>query len=172
VKPVPHQGPVPHPAPHHAGAIGRAEVPRSPHNGPAATDILLFIEQRFGKRLGAADQADVLRALDLDGAAAADFILAYAEAFKVDIAGFEPAFHHRDAGRAGRFGWPIRVPMLFGVRFPIPVSTLALAARSGVWPLRYPILRPQPVRDWINWVIVLVALPIFVALILLVWRAV
>ncbi len=140
-------------------------------NGPSAQDIVLFIEARFGKRLTALQQADVLGALDLDGAEAVTFTQAFAQEFKVEMAGYEPAFHHRDPGRAGRFGWPLAVPMLFGVRLPIAVSTLARAAQTGHWPLRYPYLRPVPMRDWVNWVIVLVALPIFVALMLIVWRS-
>jgi hypothetical protein len=141
-------------------------------NGPSAQDILLFIETRFGKRLTALEQADVLAALDLDGEAAVKFTEGFAQEFKVEMAGYEAAFHHRDAGRAGRFGWPIPVPMLFGVRLPIAVSTLTDAAQTGRWPLRYPFLRPVPVRDWVNWAIVLVALPIFVALILFIWRSI
>lgn len=140
-------------------------------NGPEAQDIVLFIETRFGKRLTPVQQADVLAALDLDGTEAEGFAQAFAQEFKVEMAGYEPAFHHRDAGRAGRFGWPVPVPHLFGVRLPIAVSTLALAAQTGRWPLRYPYLRPVPVRDWVNWVIVLVALPILVAAILLIWRS-
>jgi hypothetical protein len=140
-------------------------------NGPGPQDIVLFIETRFGKRLTALEQADVLAALDLDGAEAVGFAQDFAQEFKVEMAGYEPAFHHRDAGRAGRFGWPIPVPMLFGVRLPIAVTTLAEAAQNGRWPLRYPYLRPVPVRDWVNWVIVLLALPILVAVILLVWRS-
>lgn len=139
-------------------------------NGPAAQDILVFIESRFGRRLTALEQADVLAALDLDGDAASGFLAAFAQEFRVEMAGLEPPFHHRDQGRAGRFGWPIPVPLLFGVRLPIPVSTLVTAAQSGRWPVYYPFLRPVPVRDWINWVIVLVALPIFVAALLFVWR--
>lgn len=141
-------------------------------NGPAAEDIVLFVENRYGQRLSTVEQADVLRALDLDGAEAAAFLAAFAQEFRVEMAGFEAPFHHRDEGRAGRFGWPVPVPMLFGVRLPIPVSTLALAAQKGIWPVRYPYLRPVPVRDWVNWAIVLIALPLFVAALIFVWRAI
>jgi hypothetical protein len=132
-------------------------------NGPAPEDILLFIEQRHRQKLGPVAAADVFGALDLDGAAAAEFMADYAREFSVDLAGYEPAFHHRDALRAGRFGWPIAVPHLFGVRLPLPVSTLAQAAQSGRWPVRYPILQPVQGHDWLNWLLVLVALPVLVA---------
>jgi hypothetical protein len=33
------------------------------------------------------------------------------------------------------------------------------------------VLEPRPVRDWVNWVLVLGALPLLVALLLLLWRA-
>jgi hypothetical protein len=141
-------------------------------NGPAAADILLFIEQRHSKVLGPVAAADVFAALDLDGAAAAEFMADYAREFSVDLTGYEPAFHHRDALRAGRFGWPIPVPHLFGVRLPLPVSTLTQAAQTGRWPLRYPILQPVQGRDWLNWLLVLVALPLLVGLGLALLRAV
>ena len=140
-------------------------------NGPADEDILLFIERRQGRKPGVAERADLLAALDLDGAKAEAFMADFATAFGVDMAGYEPAFHHRDAGRAGRFGWPVPVPHLFGVRMPLAVSTLARAARDGKWPLRYPVLRPVPMRYWVNWVLALVALPLLVGLLILLWRS-
>lgn len=141
------------------------------HNGPRDEDILLFIEQRTGRRLAVTERADILAALDLDGARAEAFMADYAKAFGVDLAGYEPTFHIRDASRSGRFGWPVPVPHLFGVRLPLAVSTLALAARRGDWPLRYPVLPPRPARDWINWVLVLAVLPLLVAGLILIWRA-
>ncbi len=136
-------------------------------NGPAPEDILLFIEQRYGRRLTAVEAADVLAALDLDGDKAESFMTEYALAFGVDLAGYEPGFHHRAAGRAGRFGWPIPVPHLFGLRIPVPVSILARAAQTGFWPVQYPVLQPVPVRDWLNWPLTLVALPVLAAF--LIW---
>ena len=141
------------------------------HNGPGAEEVLAFIAAQSGQRLGPLERADVLRALDLEGEAAERFMVAFAQAFDVDLKGYESAYHHRDRRRAGRFGWPLPVPFLFGLRMPIPVSTLVQAARSGQWPLRYPVLEPRPVRDWVNWVLVLGALPLLVALLLLLWRA-
>ncbi|MEF3048832.1 hypothetical protein [Pseudotabrizicola sp. L79] len=140
-------------------------------NGPRDEDILLFIEQHTGRKLGVLERADIFAALDLDGAKAETLMADYAKAFKVDMAGYEPAFHHRDAKRAGRFGWPVPIAPLFGVRMPLPVSTLALAARRGDWPLRYPLLTPRPVRDWINLALVLAALPILAAALIWLWRA-
>ena len=133
---------------------------------------MLFIEQQTGRRLKAWEQADILAALDLDGQAAAAFLAAFAKTYGVDMAGYEPGYHHRDRGRAARFGWPVQVPLLFGVRVPLPVTTLVLAARSGAWPLRYPVLSPVPVRDWVNWPLVLVALPLLAALLLMAFRAI
>ena len=133
-------------------------------NGPRDEDILAFIQKRSGRKLGALDRADVLSALQLDGAEAEGFMTDFGMAFDVDLAGYDPAFHHHVGSRAGRFGWPIAVPYLFGVRMPVAVSTMALAARKGKWPLRYPVLSAKPARDWINWLIVLALLPSFVAL--------
>lgn len=140
-------------------------------NGPGDEDILLFIEQRSGRRLSPLERADVLAALDLDGAAAVAFMADFSRVFQVDLAGYEAAFHHRDPSRAGRFGWPIPVPHQFGVRLPIGVATLALSARRGAWPLRYPVLKPRPAHDWVNWLLVLGALPVLVAVLILLWRA-
>ena len=139
-------------------------------NGPRDEDILLFIERRTGQRLGPLERADILAALDLDGAAAAAFMADFATAFEVDLAAYEADYHHRDTGRAGRFGWPLPVPHLFGLRLPLAVSTLAQAARRGTWPLRYPLLRPAPPRDWINWVLVLTALPLVAGGLLMLFR--
>lgn len=139
-------------------------------NGPGEADILEFIATRTGRRLSALERADVLRALDLEGEAAEAFMVAFGHAFGVDLKGYEAAYHHRDGARAGRFGWPLPVPLLFGLRIPVAVSTLAEAARSGRWPLRYPVLEPRPARDWVNWVLVLGALPVLVTGLLLIWR--
>lgn len=142
------------------------------HNGPRDEDILDFIERRNGRKLGPLDRADVFAALDLDGQAAQDFMADFAKEFTVDLSGYEAAFHHHDAARAGRFSWPLPVPMMFGVRVPVAVSILAQAARSGNWPLRYPFLQPKPANDWVNWVLVLTALPLVVAVGLLILRSI
>lgn len=135
-------------------------------NGPRDEDILAFIQKRSGRKLGVLDRADVLGALHLDGAEAEGFMTDFGTAFDVDLAGYEPAFHHHVGSRAGRFSWPVPVPHLFGVRMPIAVSTMTLAAGKGKWPLRYPVLSPKPIRDWINWLIVLALLPALVAVLL------
>lgn len=139
-------------------------------NGPGREDILLFIERQTGKRLRPAAEADVLLALDLDGAEAAQFMQAFASAFGVDLAGYEAAFHHRDRHRVIRPNWPFPAPHLFGVRFPIPVSTLAEAARTGRWPMHYPMMTPAASRQWVNAPLLLMGLPIVAALALAVFR--
>lgn len=139
-------------------------------NVPDDSAILAFIERHAGRVPDVTGRADVLAALDLDGRQAEDFMKAFAREFSVALAGYEPAFHHRDAARAARFGWPLAVPPQFGIRLPIAVSTLGMAAREGRWPLRYPLLRPVPVRDWVNWLLVLVALPLVVAGLILIFR--
>lgn len=135
-------------------------------NGPRDEDILAFLQERTGRKLGVLERADVFAALDLDGDAAESLMTDFGLRFEVDLAGYEPAFHHHVGSRAGRFSWPLSVPYLFGMRMPVAVSTMALAARLGKWPLRYPVLAPRPARDWLNWVLVLVVLPILVAMIL------
>ncbi len=140
-------------------------------NGPGREDILGFIAQETGHRLHPVDEADIFDACDLDGARADAFMAAFVHRFAVDLAGFEPAFHHRDAGRSARFGWPMGVPHRFGVRLPLALSTLLQAAQTGRWPVHYPQLLPTPARDWLNWPLVLVALPVGVGLLLWVFRA-
>lgn len=132
-------------------------------NGPAREDILHFIESRHGQKLVAGQAADVFRALDLDGKRATDFMADFAQQFHTDLTGYEPAFHHRDATAAGRLGWPIAVPHRFGVRLPVSVSDLTLAAQTGRWHLRYPNLQPVTPRDWLNWPLVVAALPVLAA---------
>lgn len=133
-------------------------------NGPTRDDVLAFLQAHTGRRPDAWQEADILAAYDLDGARAEAFMAAYASTFAVDLAGYEPRFHHRGAARAARFGWPVSVAYRFGVRLPIPLSTLTAAAQTGHWPLRYPQLLPIASRDWVNWPIVLLALPLGVAL--------
>ncbi len=132
-------------------------------NGPGREDIVVFIERRTGRRLTAAQQADVLPALDLDGAAAEGFFAAFAAEFSVDLTGLEPRFHHRDEARVRRPGWPIAPPLLFGVRLPVSVSTLAQAAQTGRWPVVYPALTVARSRQWLNVPLVLIGLPLLAA---------
>lgn len=133
-------------------------------NGPERTDILAFIEARSGRRLTPAQQADVLTALDADGDAATAFMASFAAAFGVDLTGYDPRFHHRDATSVMRPGWPFAPPPLFGVRLPLAVSTLVQAAQSGRWPLVYPVLSVAPSRQWLNVPLVLIGLPFLAAL--------
>jgi hypothetical protein len=135
-------------------------------NAPGPEEIQRFVERRHGRRLGPLEASDVLAALDLDGAGAEAFMAEFAQSFEVDLAGYEPQFHHRDVARAGRLGWPMPVPLLFGVRLPVAVSVLAEAAASGRWPVRYPQLAPVRGRDWLNAPFVLAALPVAAAAIL------
>lgn len=144
---------------------------RDGSNRPGREDVLAFLEAQTGRRPVAWEEADLLAAYDLDGARAEGFMADFARSFGVDLAGYEAAFHHRDAALAARFGWPLPVPHRFGLRLPLGLSTLTDAAQSGVWPLRYPHLTPAPARDWVNWALVLVALPVAVALILWAFRA-
>ncbi|MDR7123281.1 hypothetical protein J2X53_000087 [Pseudorhodobacter sp. 4114] len=123
----------------------------------------MFIERRSGRRLSAVQEADVLAALDLDGDAASGFMDAFATGFGVDLSGYAPAFHHRDEGRVLRPGWPIAPPHLFGVRLPVSVSTLTLAAQTGRWPVIYPVLPPAPSRQWLNVPLILIGLPVLAA---------
>ena len=113
----------------------------------------------------------MFRALDLDGDKAAGFMADFSRGFVVDLAGYEPAFHHRVGLAATRFSWPLPVPHFFGIRLPLSVSDLTLAAQSGCWPLRYPTLTPAPARDWLNWPMLLVALPVLAALVIWLFRA-
>jgi len=133
-------------------------------NRPGREEVLAFLQAQTGRRPDAWQEADLLATYDLDGARAEAFMLAYARNFDVDLTGYEQHFHHRDAGHAARFGWPLPVRHLFGVRLPIPLSTLTKAAQTGRWPVRYPQLLPVPSRDWVNWPLVLLALPVGVAL--------
>ncbi len=139
---------------------------RDGQNGPGRDDVLAFVSDRAGRRLEVWQEADIFAALDLDGAQAERFMADYARTFGVDLAGYEAGFHHRDAARAQRFGWPVAVPHLFGLRLPVPLSTLTDAAQTGRWPLRYPQLVPVPAYDGLNWAIVLIALPLGVGLLL------
>ncbi|TGD44693.1 hypothetical protein EEB11_03725 [Pseudotabrizicola sediminis] len=132
-------------------------------NGPERTDILAFIEARCGRRLTLSQEADVLAALDADGDTATAFMDSFAAAFGVDLTGYEPRFHHRDAASILRPGWPFAPPHLFGVRLPVAVSTLAQAAQSGRWPVIYPVLTVAPSRQWLNVPLILIGLPVLAA---------
>ncbi|PJF09661.1 hypothetical protein [Pseudorhodobacter sp. MZDSW-24AT] len=132
-------------------------------NGPGREDIVVFVERRTGRRLTAAEQADVLAALDLDGAEAEAFLAAFAAAFSVDMTGYEPRFHHRDEALLRRPGWPIAPPLLFGVRLPVSVTTLAQAAQSGRWPVVYPALTVARSGQWLNVPLLLIGLPLLAA---------
>ena len=140
-------------------------------NGPEHADLVGFITAHTGRAPKVWEAADLLAAYDLDGAQAEAFMAAYARTFGVDLAGYEPAFHHRDASTAARFGWPVPVPHRFGTRLPLALSTLVQAAQTGRWPVRYPQLQPVTGRDWLNWPLVLVALPLAVAVALWLFRA-
>jgi hypothetical protein len=129
-------------------------------NGPVREDILHFIETRSGKRPGLMDEADVFAALDLDGDRARVFMQDYAAAFSVDLTGYEPRFHHREQASVRRPGWPFPAPYTFGVRLPVSVSTLASAARSGRWPLRYPLLTTVQSFQRLNIPLILIGLPV------------
>jgi len=133
-------------------------------NGPGREDIVMFIERRSGRRLTALQEADVLAALDLDGDEAVALIDAFAKEFGVDLTGYEARFHHRDAGRVLRPGWPFPAPPLFGVRLPIAVSVLSRAAQTGRWPVVYPVLTVARSRQWLNAPLILIGLPLLVAL--------
>lgn len=133
-------------------------------NGPGREDILLFIETHVGRRPGVTEEADLLRSLRLDGKDALDFMKRFGAAFRVDMAGYEPAFHHLDESRLSRPSWPLPVRHLYGVRLPLAVSTLARAAQTGQWPLRYPLLPEAPSRHWLNAPLILLGLPALAAL--------
>lgn len=132
-------------------------------NGPGREDILLFIKARAGRPLTRAQEADVLAALDLDGARATAFMESFATRFGVDLTGYEPRFHHRDEATVLRPGWPFAPPHLFGVRLPLAVSTLVQAAQTGRWPMVYPVLTVAPSRQWLNVPLILIGLPLLVA---------
>ncbi|WP_103332293.1 hypothetical protein [Pseudotabrizicola formosa] len=132
-------------------------------NGPGRAEILAFIEARSGRRLTRLQEADVLAALDADGAMAAAFMEHFAAEFGVDLTGYEPRFHHRDAATVLRPGWPFAPPQLFGVRLPVAVSTLVQAAQTGRWPMAYPVLTPAPSRQWLNVPLILIGLPVLAA---------
>lgn len=134
-------------------------------NGPGREDILLFIERRTERRLTDLQEADILAGLDLDGDAALGLMEAFAAEFGVDLTGYEPRFHHRDEARVLRPGWPFAAPHLFGVRLPIGVSTLILAAQTGRWPVRYPVLTTVRSRQWLNVPLILIGLPLLVAVV-------
>lgn len=131
--------------------------------GPDAQAILTFIRDYCGKEPDALGRADLFATLRLDGDEAEAFMQAFALKFNVDLTGYEPAYHHRTKGRAGRFGWPIPVPYQFGVRIPVALSHLVQASKSGKWTQRYPVLNPKVAHDWVNWIVVLGGLPLLVA---------
>ncbi len=133
-------------------------------NGPGREDILLFIERHTGRRPSVLEEADILRALGLDGDDASAFMDVFSKEFGVDMAGYEPAFHHLDESRLLRPSWPLPAPHLYGVRLPLSVSTLLQAAQTGRWPLRYPLLPPAPSRHWLNAPLILLGLPVLAAL--------
>jgi hypothetical protein len=133
-------------------------------NGPGREDILLFIEKRGGRRPDVLEEADILRALGVDGDEALTMMTDFGTEFSVDMAGYEPAFHHLDQGRLLRPSWPLPAPPLYGVRLPLAVSTLVRAAQTGRWPLRYPLLPPAPSRHWLNAPLILLGLPVLAAL--------
>lgn len=139
-------------------------------NGPAREDILHFIEQASRQRLTPLQEADVLAALDYDGEKATLFMGSFAKEFSVDLAGYEAGFHHRDQKHHLRPGWPLPSPYLFGVRVPIPVSTLVVAAKTGRWPVRYPVLKAAPSRPWLNVPLILIGLPLLGMAVLAVFR--
>lgn len=141
-------------------------------NGPAREDVLAFVERSTGKRLSPLQEADVLQALGLDGKKAATFIQAFAKEFGVDLAGYEWRFHHVDEGTLRQPGWPVRPGHPSGVRMPLAVSTLVLAARTGRWPVHYPVPAPTAPKGWLNVLLIVVGLPVFVILLLLAFRAV
>lgn len=132
-------------------------------NGPGREDLLLFIEKHAGRSPDVLEEADVLHALRLDGDAAREFIDAFAKEFRVDMAGYEPAFHHLDAAKLLRPSWPLPAPHLYGVRLPLSVSTLLQAAQSGRWPLRYPLLPQAASRHWLNAPLIMIGLPLLAA---------
>lgn len=133
-------------------------------NGPRREDILAFVERQAGRRPGPLDEADLFYALGLDGEAADDFMAAFAREFSVDLAGYEPEYHHHDEG--GIPTWPLRRQYTFGVRVPLTVSNLLDAARSGRWRMRYPLLEPVPSRHVINIPLIVLGLPVVVLLVL------
>lgn len=133
-------------------------------NLPGKAEVLAFITAHTGRAPPVWERADLFATLDLDGARAEAFMTAFARHFAVDLGGYEARFHHRGVGRAARFGWPLPVSHRFGLRMPIPLSTLVLAAQSGGWPLHYPQLVPVQSRDWVNWPLILLGLPTGVAL--------
>ncbi|MFN3721966.1 MAG: hypothetical protein ACK4VZ_02885 [Paracoccaceae bacterium] len=135
-------------------------------NGPGREDILAFVKHRTGRRLTPLHESDVLAALALDGDRAAAFMDSFAAEFSVDLTGYEPQFHYRDTRRLMRPGWPFSPPLLFGVRLPLAISTLAHAARSGCWPLVYPVLPAAPSRQWLNAPLILIGLPLLAALVI------
>jgi hypothetical protein len=135
-------------------------------NGPAREDVLHFIEQRFGRRLTRMQESDVLAALDLDGKDAADFMADFAREFTVDLTGYEPRFHHRPEVRTLQPSWPMPAPYQFGVRFPLAVGVLVMAAQTGRWPVFYPVLTPMRSLQWVNAPLVLIGLPVMAAIVL------
>ena len=135
-------------------------------NGPAREDVLHFIEQRFGRRLTRMQESDVLAALDLDGAAAMDFMAVFAAEFDVDLTGYEPRFHHRPEGRTLQPAWPLPAPYLFGLRLPLALSTLVAAAQTGRWPVFYPVLVPVRSHQWLNTPLILIGLPVLAAIVI------
>jgi hypothetical protein len=129
-------------------------------NGPARADIVTFIEREWRHRLTPLEQADVLAALRFDGDDALAFMDRFAAEFRVDLTGYERAFHHLDAAGLLRPGWPLPVRHPFGVRLPIAVSTLVRAAQTGRWPVQYPLLPPASQRTWLNAPLILIGLPL------------
>ena len=139
-------------------------------NGPGREDLLQFIEREGGRRPAFAQEADILRALSLDGDAALGFMERFSNAFRVDLTGYDPRYHHLDQGRLARPGWPFAPPPVFGVRLPIALSTLVHAAQSGHWPVRYPLLTSARSQQWLNVPLILIALPALAALVVAVLR--
>ena len=126
--------------------------------------MLAFVEGHAGRALTSAEQADVLRATGEDGDSAVEFIDRFGKEFSIDMASYAWAFHHVDEGTLLRVGWPIPSGHHRALRFPLSVTLLTTAARTGQWPVRYPQRPAVASWHWLNWPLILLGLPAVVAL--------
>lgn len=133
-------------------------------NGPSRETVLLWLEDRVGRRLTPAEQADILPAAKADGRDAIELMQAYAAEFNVDMTGYTPEAHHDREGALHRPGWPIRRSPPLGLRLPVSVSLLHGSALAGRWLERLPDLRPARCFAWANLPLILIGLPALTAL--------
>lgn len=133
-------------------------------DGPTREEVLDWLTPLAGRRLTAAEQADILSALGRDGEDAFELLEHFGRSFGVDLGSYRWDLFHRDESRLLQPGWPIPVAPPCGMVFPISVTQLHSSARAGKWVGVWPDLVPG--RSWhlLNWPLLIIGLPLLTLL--------